>query len=126
MAIQPTATGPAAAVRCPRCHQPVEIGEYACPECGFPMVCDLTPVDSPRLRLRGASWRVLLGVAALLFWLVNAVFIYSGSGAYHGDTTVVVSTLTPDTDSGIEISGPEMFVLRTQLALGLLELRAPD
>ncbi len=54
------------------------------------------------------------------------MFIHSGSAAYHGQTAVVASQLAPDTDSGIEISGPDIFVMRTQLALGLLELRAPD
>jgi hypothetical protein len=126
MAIQPTTAGPAAAVRCPRCGHSVPVGEFTCANCGFPMVCDLTPVDSPRLRVRGTSWRVLLGMAAILFWLVNAVFIYSGSAEYHGQLSTVAAQLTPDLDSGIEIAGPGTFVLRTQLALGLLEERAPD
>lgn len=126
MATQPTVSGPAAVVACPRCSQPVQIGEYSCPECGFPMVCDLTPVDSAGRGFRGMSWRAILAVAAMLFWLVNAVMVHSGSAAYHGQTMDVVEQLTPDTDSGIVINGPDNFVFRTELSLGLLKLRAPD
>jgi hypothetical protein len=126
MATHTPVIGPAAAVGCPRCSHPVPVGDYTCANCGFPMVCDLTPVDSPRLRARGISWRLLLGLAGILFWLVHAVFLHSGSAAYHGQTAMVAAQLTPDADSGIPITGPDSFVLRTELALGLLKQRAPD
>jgi hypothetical protein len=38
----------------------------------------------------------------------------------------VISSLKPATDSGIPVTGPEAFIQRTQLALGLLQQRAPD
>jgi hypothetical protein len=115
-----------AVIACPRCRQHVPVSSGVCPACGFPFVCDTADYDTPALRLRSGTWRVLLGLAAIIFLLTSGVFLYTGYDEYHGLTTAVIANLTPVTDSGITIDGPGNFVTRTQLTLSLLKLRAPD
>jgi len=111
---------------CPVCRKYAAVSDIVCPHCGFPFSCDLTPVDSRALRRRTAGWRYILGITAVLFWLVSAVFTQSGYLTYQGFTTEVVTRLNPDHNSGIELEGPAQFIRRTELTLGLLKQRAPD
>jgi len=113
-------------ITCPACEQPTPVGGYSCRSCGFPLVCDLTPVSKESYRARLLPWRHALGLAAMLFWLVSAIVVTPGYDTYNGYTTQVVAQLAPWTPSGITIDGPSMFTERTQLALGLLRERAPD
>jgi hypothetical protein len=83
-------------------------------------------VDTARVQRRTTAWRTVLAIGVLVFWLSNAVFIAAGTESYQGRTSAVVAHLTPDTVSGIPVSGPGSFVKRTQLALGLLKSRAPQ
>jgi hypothetical protein len=117
---------PGERVLCPRCSRHAALEPLTCEHCGFPFICDTAPVDLARVRRRNISWRTLLGAGALIFWLTNVVLVAAGSETYQGDTIKVVATLSPDTQSGIPISGPDGFVKRTQLALDLLRQRAPD
>jgi hypothetical protein len=113
-------------VKCPRCDNRVPVDLPVCRACGFPFICDTAEVDTKRLARRTQSWRTVLGVAVLLFMLTNAVFVTSGSDAYQGLTSGVAANMVADELSGIPISGPDSFVSRTELALGLLKERAPD
>jgi hypothetical protein len=99
---------------------------YTCPYCGFPFVCDITPLDSGRLRARSMTWRTLLGLAAILFMLTSGIYYNGGYYEYQGLTTYVVDTLAPASDAGFTIDGPPVFIMRTNLVLGLIEQRAPD
>jgi len=120
LAADPTVVG------CPRCGNRVPIAGGTCPACGFPFICDIGEIATPALIRRGQIWRVLLGLAAIIFLLTSGVFMHTGYDEYQGLTTGVVASIPPATDSGIPIEGPEVFVARTELALGLLKLRAPD
>jgi hypothetical protein len=113
-------------IRCPRCDNHVALEPQTCERCGFPFICDTAPVDSARVQRRTTTWRTVLAIGVLIFWLTNVAFVAAGSEAYQGLTSGVVANLTADTSSGIPISGPESFVKRTQLALGLLKSRAPQ
>ena len=111
---------------CPVCHEAAAVDDTACPHCGFPFTCDISPLNEKYLATRMAGWRLMLGLAALVFFLVSAFSVYSGYDAYHGYTQTLLAQLQPDTQSGIPIEGPPVFIYRTQLALGLLKQRAPD
>jgi hypothetical protein len=111
---------------CPRCSEQASTSDQTCPVCGFPFICDITPVDSAALRARTNTWRVLLGLAAILFLLTSGMFYHTGYYAYHGYTNELVTKLGPDHEHGIAINGPPDYVYRTELALALLELRAPN
>jgi len=89
------------------------------------MLCDISqvPEPAPRIRLR---WRILLGLAAILFWLTNGLLVRGGYYAYHGYSADRIARIAPVSDSGIEIEGPLDFVQRTELVLGLLKLRSPS
>jgi ribosomal protein L37E len=111
---------------CPRCSHRAALEPLVCARCGFPFICDVGEVDAAAQRRRSVGWRTVLAAGALLFWISSAAAVISGRGDYMGQTTSVVMTLRPDTDSGIPIAGPASFVTRTQLVLDLLEKRAPD
>lgn len=113
-------------VTCPRCDTRSPIAPGVCQQCGFPFACDIAPLGTPALRLRGGVFRTLLGAAAIIFLLTSGVFLHTGYYEFHGLTTAVVAGLQPAEDSGIPIKGPPLFVQRTELTLGLLKLRAPD
>src|SRR5688500_14977632 len=68
-------------VRCPRCEKHVPVEPLICERCGFPFICDTTPLDSARVKRRSVAWRTLLAIGGLLFWLTNAVFVAAGSEA---------------------------------------------
>jgi len=124
---QPPDASPSAAVmRCVNCRSEVPYDAAVCPLCGFPFSCDLTPVDSPRLRLKRGAWRTILGLAAIFFLITSGFFTSTGYDAYQGYVLDVAARLQPDTHSGISIAGPSFFVYRTELALALLMQRAPD
>lgn len=95
-----------------------------CEQCGFPFYCETEEYKAPVLR--GGVLRILLGTAGIIFLLTSGVFLHTGYYEFHGLTTTVVAGLAPATDSGIPILGPQAFVRRTELTLGLLKLRAPD
>ncbi|MBN2083336.1 hypothetical protein JW859_14155 [bacterium] len=115
-----------AVIVCPRCRQRVPVAGGTCPACGFPFICDVGEIETPAQIRRGQIWRVLLGLAAIIFLLTSGVFMQTGYDEYQGLTTAAVASTPPATDSGIPIDGPPLFVSRTELALGLLKLRAPD
>jgi len=123
---QDVATTETTRIVCPRCNSRVALDPLTCDVCGFPFICDVTPVDRVQQARRTASWRTILGIAALVFALSNAVFVAAGSEQYAGTTTNVISALAYDASSGIPINGPDIFVGRTQLTLDLLKERAPD
>lgn len=111
---------------CPRCNAAGPVSNGTCPDCGFPFVCDTEPVSLANRGMRGEIWRILLGIAAILFLLSSGAFVELGGDEFYGRTLELAGSLQPDTTSGVEISGPGNFVWRTQLALALLKLRAPD
>lgn len=113
-------------VVCPSCEAVTDLSGYTCGECGFPFICDITPVA---LRSPVRRWRTLrqyMGVVAAVLWLLGSTLLTQSNDEFNGLTTKVISQLAPAQDSGIAISGPQQVVERTQLALGLLEQRAPD
>ncbi len=113
-------------ILCPRCSNHAALDPLICEHCGFPFICDTAPIDRARVARATTTWRTLLAIGALLFWLTNAVFVASGSEGYQGNTSSVALSLQADALSGIPISGPSAFITRTQLALDLLHRRAPD
>jgi hypothetical protein len=122
----PDAPVSAATMRCLNCRGVVPVDAPVCPLCGFPFTCDITPIDSPRLRLRSGAWRTILGLAAIFFLITSGLFSSTGYDTYQGYVLDVAARLSPETHSGIPVNGPSFFVDRTELALALLEQRAPD
>jgi hypothetical protein len=104
----------------------VAVEPQVCDHCGFPFVCDVTPVDTARLQRRTTTWRTVLAVGVLMFWLTSAGIVASGSDQYTGVTSGVALSLKADDSSGIPIQGSSAFVGRTMLALALLKSRAPE
>ena len=132
---QPAAAGlgadrtelPDITLACPRCQEDASLATGFCGNCGFPFVCDLDQPDQPGpVRLRNEVWRILLGLAAILFLLGSGAFYDLGIDEFNGRTFVLVQSVPPDTDSGIKLNGPQNFIWRSELVLGLLEQRAPD
>ncbi len=115
-----------AMVLCPVCEDQTSLSGFSCAHCGFPLVCDITPQPAVHPARRWRSLRQYLGVIAALLWLLGSTLLTPGNEAYGGLTTEVASQITPAFTSGIEISGPQQFLERTQLVLGLLQQRAPD
>lgn len=113
-------------MRCLNCGATVPYDSITCPACGFPFTCDLTPIDTLVTKRRKDSWRMLLALAAIIFLITSGVFSSTGYDAYQGFVYDVAARLAPNTSSGIPISGPSFFITRTQMALDLLEQRAPD
>jgi hypothetical protein len=111
---------------CPACDARTGVSGYTCAQCGFPLVCDIAPTPAQRPAQRWRTFRQYLGVAAALLWLLGSTLLLQGNDAFNGLTTDAVNQIHPATSSGIEISGPQQYVERTQLALGLLQSRAPD
>lgn len=118
--------GQDAEVACPVCRRACIVSAGSCPDCGFPFVCDTEATGTGGSRLRNEVWRILLGLAAIMFLLTSGVFFDMGTAEFQGRTLELVNTLAPDTASGVAIAGPQNFIWRTQLTLGLLKLRAPD
>ena len=112
-------------ITCPSCEERISLKAYACSECGFPLVCDISPMDTPVRRGLRISWRVLLGIAVFIFWLTNSLLVHGSYNRYNGLTIEATGHLTPLSDSGVAIGGPAPFVFRTQMALALIERRAP-
>lgn len=115
-----------ATMRCLNCHGIVPYDAAVCPLCGFPFTCDLTPITSPRLRVRSGIWRTLLALAAIIFLVTSGFFTSTGYDSYQGYVIDIAARLAPETHSNIPIAGPSSFIERTELALALLEQRAPD
>jgi hypothetical protein len=115
-----------ALIACPVCANHADVAAGACPHCGFPFSCDITAADPRPQQRRMATWRVVLGVMALVFLLTGGLFYKDGQTAYYGNTLDSLARLQPDTASGIPLHGPEGYLQRTELALGLLKARAPD
>lgn len=113
-------------LQCPVCQERTAASAYTCAHCGFPLVCDVTPAIAQRPAQRWRRIRQYLGVVAAVFWLLGSVLLTPGNEVYSGMTTEVASQVIPAVDSGIEVAGPQQFVERTQMALGLLAQRAPD
>jgi hypothetical protein len=114
-------------VKCPGCRNRVALAPMICSVCGFPFLCDLEqPGDRAAHNVKMITWRTLLGLAAIVFLLTSGVFSVTSSHEYNGYTTQLISTIQPDTESGIPINGPEGFKFRVQMALGMLKLRAAD
>jgi hypothetical protein len=111
---------------CPACRQRAPVDAPVCPHCGFPFSCDLTPISGLAYSARLALWRSLLGLGAIVFLLTSGLFYHTGYEEFYGYTGSVVATLEPALDSGIALSGPQIFIERSELALGLLRKRAPD
>jgi hypothetical protein len=113
-------------VACPNCGALVRMAGYACTECGFPFVCDIEVQPERRPRIGWTTLRQVLGVLAALFWFISATVLTQGNSKFNGYTTDAVGQVSAATHSGIGITGPDEFVGRTELALGLIEQRAPD
>lgn len=112
-------------VACPRCSGLSSVDGLVCVHCGFPFICDITPV--PRHRpAEMPLWRRVIGAALMLYMLLSGVSTIGSNSAYLGHSTKLASSISVPADLRIPISGPEGFVLRTGLALGLLSERAPE
>jgi hypothetical protein len=122
------ASGPdaEASVVCPACEARTSLAGYTCAECGFPLICDITPAAPTRPAQFWRALRQYAGVIAAVLWLLGSTLLTQSNEEYNGYTSTVVSQLVPALDSGITLSGPVQVVERTELALGLLKLRAPD
>lgn len=113
-------------IHCPQCSEYAPIEGPACPHCGFPFSCELA---GPRREARSKQlewWRMVLGLGAMVMLLATGGLYQDGISDYHGYTFKLVSQLQPVEDSGIPILGLESFIQRTELALSLLEQRAPE
>ncbi len=123
----PPGPPPSGQLRCPNCRQFAADTELACPACGFPFTCDISPVATTLQRSTMALWRVVLAITAFLFVLTSGVFYHSGYQEYHGLTQATVVKLDASAVAGeVPVIGPEVFVFRTQLALALVKQRAPE
>lgn len=113
-------------VVCPACEARTALSRYACGECGFPLICDITPTAPARPAQRWRALRQYMGVIAAILWLLGSTLLTQSNEEFNGYTATVINQLAPAADSGIALSGPPQVVERTQLALGLLKQRAPD
>ncbi|MEZ5339449.1 MAG: hypothetical protein R3F46_14465 [bacterium] len=113
-------------ITCPFCEERTLASANVCRKCGFPFSCDISEYGrSPLRRVVGHTWKILLVIAAIAFAVTGGTFFNTSTENYQGLTAALINHLEPDTDSGIPITGPQDFVHRTQMALGLLESRSP-
>src|SRR5512146_3002393 len=95
---------PIPVVECPRCGQRVPLLRTVCENCGFPFICDTTPLKRPaEAQRRRVSWRTLLGLGTLVFFLTNALTLSGSNSEYNGETTKVIGTLRQPADNAILI-----------------------
>ncbi len=111
---------------CPACKAFVFVEEGVCPDCGFPFACDVEQ-DGETIVKRTSSFlsRILI-VTALM-----AMLVYFTSYSYtsvEGYTTKTIAELEREGIAPLSIPtyGTEDFNERVQLALTLLERRAPS
>ncbi len=113
---------------CPQCESLQGTAQNVCANCGYPFVCALDQrFEEVRQekRLRGRErWRLVLGLVTLIFVLTNGILVAGSSAKYDGHDTSVIASIRPAPTS-VEIIGPDLFVNRTRLTLGLLQARAP-
>jgi hypothetical protein len=113
-------------ISCPFCEERTPAVANVCRKCGFPFSCDISEFGTSRgRRVLSGIWRVLLMVAIVAFTLTGGIIFSSSSESYHGLTGTLIARQSPVSDSGIPILGPADFVFRTEMALGLLQKRAP-
>lgn len=112
-------------VECPRCQASSALDGLVCAACGFPFICDISPTKR-RSAAPLPGWRRAVGLLLMLYMLLSGVSTIGSNSAYLGHTTGLAASLRPPADLRVPIHGPEGFVRRTELALGLLSVRAPD
>ena len=113
-------------ITCPFCEERTPAVANVCRKCGFPFSCDIGEISpSPISKAVGLTWKVLLMVAIVAFALTGGMFFNNSVESYHGLTGTLIGRLSPERDSSIPIDGPQDFVYRTEMALALLEKRAP-
>lgn len=111
--------------RCPNCGRTVLVEEGVCPLCGFPFLCELEkPLDRESWSLGSYLSRVILFIGLLAFSLYFTLTGYTFGEGYTARTVneLVEAGVAP---APMPIEGPPDFVQRVQLALNLLENRAP-
>jgi hypothetical protein len=95
----------------------------------MPFVCVIEGAAAAKAAVKPQgreAWRIVLAFATLIFVLTNAFFISGSSAEYEGYTSRLLAVLRPPAAGATAVKGPAGFAGRTELALALLESRAPD